>query len=945
MNWNSRPRRIRNIALIWMLPLILCSQLLDSDQNPPGIDWKYIRSDHFVIIFPGELDADAQRVANTLEFYRNPLNESLDGRMHHWPIVLSNRSTTPRGYVTLGPRRSEWYGTPTQGSLLGTDEWYHMLAIHEGRHMAQYDKLSSGFTGLAGYLFGEYGLSVMSSFSVPMWFWEGDAVVMETLLTNGGRGRMPIFDMDIRTLLLSDIRYGYHKAYQGSLRDWYPNHYPLGYLMVTHVSRKYGYAAWNDILQRSARFSFWPFGFSGSVKKYTGRNVREIYNDSMNELDSLWRIQLSGTEISAAQPLIDRQAPAWTLYRYPQALDDGTVIAEKVSLADPNWLVKILPNGCEVKIRQIAPKGRFSAAQGRAVWAEYTPDRRWGRQSFSNVVIYDLPSGKRRMITQDGKYFMPALAPDGERVAAVEFTPDRTCTLVLLDSETGDITRRFANPENDFIQAPSWSENGERIVFTRQKYHGKALGVIDIESGKQIDILPESEEDVTWPVFWGAYILYNSPLSGIDNIYAVEIESGQRYQVTSRKFGAFYPSVSNGGSELLFSDYNRDGLSVQRMSLNPSEWRCVALSGAGGLCYFEPLSGQFDLGPVQAPDALPVKNYPVMDYRRFLNHRKVHSWWVAPLLPDVKAGFVSTDLLNTSELRLSTTYNVNEKVQSVAAVASIAVWEPILDIGFQFGQRAAQYQRSGGGTAWDSWVENAVSLGIRLPFDISRDIYATVAELGFGFSYTDIRGKRIDEQYRSGNGSFVPFYFRVNYQRYRQRSKRDIYPVWGEEFQLAQHVTLPGSDYRGRLFSTQGRLFLPGFWRHHSLRFEGAYENQVPQNYQFRSELQFVRGYDYVYADDFYRAGILYEFPLAYPDLALGSLAYIKRLRAMFFYEYGQGRSEETVRLFRSVGAELIIDYHLLTLAFIDLQSGLRFSYRTELRDPRLELLIMGIAF
>lgn len=198
-----------------------------AQQSPPGLDWRRIRTERFNVIFPARITADAQRVANTLEHIYGPVSKTLKGPEKPVDVVLMNQVAEANGFVAMAPRRTVWFSTPPQGTGL-SGEWYQLLAVHEMRHVVQNDRLRRGFIRLAWLLSGEFGQSAMSHLLVPSWFWEGDAVGIETALSTTGRGRMPRFDLDIRALLLDGRRYSYYKALHRSYRDWYPSHYQIG---------------------------------------------------------------------------------------------------------------------------------------------------------------------------------------------------------------------------------------------------------------------------------------------------------------------------------------------------------------------------------------------------------------------------------------------------------------------------------------------------------------------------------------------------------------------------------------------------------------------------------------------------------------------------------------------------------------------------------------------
>jgi hypothetical protein len=105
------------------------------------------------------------------------------------------------GYVTWAPLRMELVATPPQDSY--AEDWISQLSLHEYRHAVQISQLDQGFTGALSVLSGEIGPGGISSL-VPSWFYEGDAVANETWNSQSGRGRVPGFEMPLRTLLLSD---------------------------------------------------------------------------------------------------------------------------------------------------------------------------------------------------------------------------------------------------------------------------------------------------------------------------------------------------------------------------------------------------------------------------------------------------------------------------------------------------------------------------------------------------------------------------------------------------------------------------------------------------------------------------------------------------------------------------------------------------------------------
>lgn len=946
-------------------------------QNPPGLDWRQIQTERFTVVFPAAIATDAQRVANTLEHIYAPVSKTLRGPQKPLDVVLLNQTTETNGFVALAPRRTVWYSTPFQNAGLIAGEWYQMLAIHEMRHVVQFDRMRRGFVRLASVLSGEAGETVLSALLVPRWFWEGDAVGIETALSEAGRGRMPRFELDIRALLLAGRRYSYYKAYHRSYRDWYPSHYQLGYFMTTYVKRRYGPELWDEVLGRTARWGFHPFAFSRALKKYTGASAAQTYERTMDELAKLWRAQQKDLSTTPVRVLAGQsQSGVWTNYQYPHPLADGSVLASKHGLADPPTLVRLHPDGREERVRFYQSLGGIRSAGGKVVWNRSTPDPRWAYRNYSDVMVLDIASGQTRQLTHKAKLFAPALSPAGERVAAIEFGPARRCHLVVLETASGAEQARFSAPDGVFWRTPAWSADGRHIAVVRQDGRGNALERIAVADGSGEIVLPPTHADIGWPVFWGSYLLFDAPHAGIDNIHAVHLPSAARYAVAARPLAAAHAAVA--GDSLWFEDYTVDGYRIAVMALDPATWTPVEQVANRPVRYYEPLIGQEQGGPVLAD--IPQRAYPVSRYRPLGHLLKVHSWSLSPVAPRYGLSLLSSDLLELSSLRGGVEYNSNERAFSVLGDFSVAAWYPVFSVGGRWGERAEDYAvktraAKDGRLAvqererTDQWTEKSLRVGVELPLDFSRGPYRAAAHLSAKAEWTDIAGRNelnrpADDLYwpdsssanqavkdvftKNHNGRFAPLTYQLTFQRWRPSAVRDLAPAWGQSLQLIYRHTPLAGDYDGALLSGRLELLVPGLAAHHSVRLVGASEWQAPaeaQPYRFASEQPFVRGYGYEFHGRFYQGAVNYGLPLFYPDWNLGALFYLKRVKANLFYDYGRGEDDaQPPAIYQAAGAELTMNFHLFSLP-IPLDMGMRYAYRFDDGNARLEVVAVLAEF
>ena len=234
-------RSVASLLLCLTLFNTLAQESVTQETNAPSVKWNQLNTPNFMILYPIGFDVQAQRVANTLETIREPESKTMSALPKKISIILQNQSSFSNGFVTLAPRRSEFYAMPSQNyNFIGTNDWLSLLATHEYRHIVQFQRSITGFNKFFYYLFGQQAVAGLSFAAAPQWFWEGDAVATETAFTPSGRGRIPYFDLVFRTNIMEGRTFNYHKQYLRSYKNNIPNHYVLGYNMVSYLRRKTG---------------------------------------------------------------------------------------------------------------------------------------------------------------------------------------------------------------------------------------------------------------------------------------------------------------------------------------------------------------------------------------------------------------------------------------------------------------------------------------------------------------------------------------------------------------------------------------------------------------------------------------------------------------------------------------------------------------------------------
>jgi hypothetical protein len=880
-------------------------------QYPPGTEWRRIRTSHFDIVYPSEIEADAQRAANALETLYAPLSQSLGAALpRHTTVLLADQNVTRSsgGSVSLFPRMATFQTMPAQ-AFWGTNDWINTITVQEARHLVQIAKMNHGFGKVASVLFGEAGLAGTLGVSLPDWWIAGDARAAQTALLRGGIGQYASSEMATRTLLLSGDNFSFMKAMHGSLRDSVPSQAELGAFMVDHVERTAGADSWDKIMARAAKRSFNPFSVSLGMKAETGRSAAATYHDTMSVLGEKWKAQAAGKDFS--RPHVVNVAPknVFTSYYQPVFEQGGGVLAQKTGLDSYAMeVVRVQPDGRERKLFHYAPvmntANRTSVVNGKMVWDEYVPDPRWIR-GYSEILIRDLAAGHTRRLTHKTRFVNPVLSPDGLRIAVVEFLPDRKCSLVILDADTGKELQRLPSPDNDMIYTPAWSEDGRRLAIVTQGGQGRALAVVDLESGAFQGVIPHRDEEIANPAFDRAYILYKSSRDDVVNIFAVEIATGQCYQVTAAQFGADYPSVSSDGRTLLYSDYTARGYNMAELRLDPAAWtRIDALAPSVA----DPQKNRRDYSG-QIPGTL----FPVAPYLPSRHLFDVHSWGFSGGGQNLGFGLLSDDKMHLADFNAALLYNTDEGTVGYRTGFSYNRFFPVLDFSFADQGRRLQYVNYA-----DDFTERTAAFGFHIALNFSRGYYRTNLSIGAQVEHIGLEG-----------GGLVPLTYALRFSHVRQASPRDLAPAWSQILRIGYSNTVETDNYTANHFAADGRFALPGLAPHQALILESGYERN-DGNYYFQREVQFPRGYTYYTGPNLTKLSSTYAVPLLYPDWSIGQLLYIKRIAANAFYDYGKVGPT----LYRSTGAELVFDVSVLHWPGV--RVGLREAYRLDYRNTRL---------
>lgn len=949
----------------------LIAQSYNIGLNPPTIQWKYIENDAAKIIYQEGIYGQAARIANVIQKLNDSSYFSLGPKKEQVSIILQNQSITPNAFVAVGPFRSEFYINPPQNNFGGAIDWNDLLAIHEYRHVQQLQNARIGIVNAAHMFFGDYFWSSMAHLIMPPWFFEGDAVFTETLLSNAGRGRMPYFEGQYRALLLTGTSLNYEKNSAGSYKKLIPNIYNMGYHLTASLNLDYGEGIMGNLLQEAVKSSFLKFyPFSKSLKKHTGMRTPKYYEATFSKLKKEWVQKAAKIKLTEAETINNKVKKTFTSYAHPNYLDAETLIAEKAGFNEIPAFYSIQKDGTENRITRpgfYAPSNaQLSINKSYLIWTEKAYDPRWGNVEYSNLILYDHTLQLKKQLTLKARYFAPEINKSGDKIIAVHAPANQGYELHVLNVQNGHLDDKINNEHQYQYAFPTWIDE-TRIATIVRKSGKNAIQIIHLNTGKSHLITPWWTEKIAHLTFHQNHIYFDGIFNGIDNIYAHSIQDQRVYQVTSTLFGAIQPSISPNGKMLAYSAYSDMGYDIHTTPLIKENWKPLESVEHSLVDYFEPLFKDDILKNI-SEQSYEEQSYPTTD------RLQLHSRLLAYEPPNLIFNMYADNKMSNLSGMGAYQFNLNEKSSSWSAGLQWAKYYPILSletsrvnrnnyVPIYFETEENDEITPNLETRNQNWTENNIGLGVRLPFNLTLGNFYNFVALNQNLRQHWVN---YDLKETGTDGSFASYELDFQMRFTLRQAYQHLYPRLGIFFQSNYQKSMGTTSNTSHAFLINSRLYLPGIFKNHSFFAEIDHHSEpFIAQYKFLDNFRYPRGYGKLIHDQIRRIGLNYSFPICYPDLAIGPLFFIKRVKANFFYDHASvilnntaiavltpltsvtfnGNVPYAENMYESTGIELTFDVR--TLRLVDFDLGVRFSYplNTTEYSPKIEFIVTSIKF
>lgn len=890
--------KILTVILLILSSLKNYAQIFDNEQANSNIKWKQINTSKFRLIFPEQFSSSANQLANTLENQLSLANQNLSRKAKKISIVVQENTLAQNGFVQLAPRKSEFYSTPS--GVADNQSWLTNLALHEVRHVAQFDNL----VGKLHKPFAEQLALALFALNLPSWYFEGDAVLHETLYSAGGRGRLASWQMPIRANIQSNLNYDFNKYVHGSYKDLVPSYYTIGYFMNSEMYQHNELTTANiyeDMHGKLIR----PFNFQRALTTHYGGRASQLFEQTMSNLKQNW--QQKPANIYPNRMLFGDKYP--TDYILPQ-VQNGHIYAIQQSVQRVNRIVEIDPTETS-KQKEVIKLGAqimpyFDVKQHLIVWDEYRRNARYSKETFNVINVYNTQTKHKKTITYETRYYTPTLSPDLQTIACVEVDKANNSYLTLIETLTGKKIKSIEIPKKIHIQQPQYHANGNKIVAIGVSEKGTNLIEIDLKNEQITMLTPWGNHQIERPIYHQDTIIFKTNLDNKDDIFKLYKDKTSR--ITNVEFGAFNPSTDH--NNLYFNDYTPKGLHINHINLDTINTQEVSIKPSETL-----YSSQ---NTFTNPDSVITNNtHTIENYNTLAHAINFHSISISgsdfESFDNLKPGlfFLSNDVLNTTQARLGIEYDTNIKKTNYSAQIIYQKYYPKITIGYQ--------NRGLIGSAYTAnhrdsikrfdFRENLITANVQLPFVKYRGNTVYSYGLNFGTSYQ----YRYDMSIPNLNSFIKEISFPLNYQAYfnknSRRSTMDIFPRWGQNVSFTYRHLPFEQSLKGTSWSLRTNFYFPGFVLNHGIQLRYAMQ-ETSGRFASSYDIPLISGIAYIpYKTIKNTLMVDYKLPIAYPDWSLGQLSYLKRIYGGLSANYLNIHHASLTP--QSVSASLLFDFNV----------------------------------
>lgn len=926
--------------------------------DPTSFKWRQMRAKKYRVVYPDT----ARHTAERMMYYLDAMSDDISyGYIHPQmsiPFVVHPENMLSNGLVMWLPKRVEFLSTPDINGY--SMPWIKQLVAHEYRHAVQYNNLNRGIVKALSYIIGQQSSTIGLLF-MPLWMMEGDAVMNETEMSTFGRGLQPSFSMAYRAYgNVTDQFKSLDKWFCGSYKDYIPNHYNLGYFLCRHGYNAYGAILGNDMADITSRRPWMVVSNSWIFKKLYGTTQPELFYDTFTTLDKHW--QSLPPVNDSTEPIDVPTTKSYTTYSHPMTTKEGHIIALKEDFDNPERFVRIDPESGDEQTLcytgQVATRPALDAF-GRLWWTEYRRSPLFAQRVSSKLYFLDTRTGKTSKINNRANILYPTPTRKSG-MAWVEFTADGTYHIV--HSTGSQAARRTSIDRDKEIHGLAWDNTTEALYVLVTDDGGMHIARVDTQGLK--------------PVTRSAYttlsdlkakdgkLYFGSIASGRDELHCFDLATGKEYQLSTSAYGSFSPAPYDS-LRVVATSYDKRGYlpvlqridTTREVEYRPHpEQTLLPESKPWGVVNLDTV--RFS---TVASDSVKAR-YPERRFSRIGHGINIHSWAPASYNPyeiveesklafNLGATLISQNILSTAEGFLTWGWNHDEGSVFKGTFRyyglGVSLWASGTYGGTQNIHTIYYYNPEEQKIEFPNTPKRdryySISAGATLPLLFERGYHTSQLTLSTAWNFSNGMTANVDKISINGgkltnletigyNEGVHQLSIGVGYSDQVRMAYRDFLPPWATVVS-ASYTLNPTTDDFGHLAVLYGKVYTPGFAKHHSLSFAASYQTSIGgfqsdyilSGLTFRSTKLLPRGfssYD-INNKNYIATSLNYQLPIWYPDGGWSGVIYFKRIRLNIGSDYASFRKPqfntsgsivEPRRKLWAYGGDIIVDFNLISL-------------------------------
>lgn len=911
-------------------------EAVDTAQSSSSLDWNSVENSSTEVIYPNFLTTQATEIANLVEHYSHVVGQNYGiTKPEKFPLILRPEVSALNGFVTLGPRRSEWYDNATIAPFIGGLNFYQALSIHEYRHVIQYDFMNQSTNKFVYALFGDTGLSVALYLGLPAWYFEGDAVWAETYYTDAGRGRSPRFAARLKAMVLNDQAPTYDEFMGRTYNTNHPNHYVFGYYLVTAAYEKFGINFWPQVLSRIAKFSFNPYAITNAFAAVSGVEFEDFYASVMRDLKKRWH-----------DPSFKKNDHEYQQIVYPM-IDQDKIYYLKSNL---NQYWNLYQHGNSESLAQlpIAPSiSRVSLKNGKLAYTQFVPSLRFGFKDYSNLYVYDLNSKERHDLITDERIYHPQFSPDGSKIAAIQFTKENMWKLVVVDLKGNELQR--IGFKNEIITEAAWKNDSTVYALLQRQDGYKKIVEIDLKSKKTQSLTDYTRANLFALTYQNNQLYFESDYKGTVQILSINTSNRGLQKCSDEIIAAYHPAINN--QQIVYVSEVANGHEIVNQKIS-----CISIP-KDTLSNFAYLGNTPSDNYAKAPittianyEKLITKPHVEQEYSEFSGGLAPHSWNLISGR-GFEAAIFGDNYLNTFSYALGVGRDSEEKQPFAYADLFYKKYFPIFGLHLDYSKREDELN---GTSIISNWEETEGSLSMTLPFTFKSGFYNTYIGLTGQYGLIKYTKRRFYNVYEPNDELLLVPGGEFTFSVYKDLRFREIYPSVGLKYSSVYKKANAEDvkSFSSEVFFQSLDLYLPTFFNNHGFKIALAMEKQSKGYFNYRfdpindgyTSYVYSRGFNYFYSDLYEKVSANYLLPLAYPDLDFWGWAFLRRMYATIFYDHTTAELLGRNYSLNSTGMELVFESNLLRK--FDVNLGVRGSHKIDQEEQEYDFFLsLGAGF